>query len=199
MNRWIEPVTLEDRHVRLEPLTHDHAPALAEAVCDGELWKLWYTAAPSPDAVPAYIDTALRAAADRHAQAFAVRRLEDGRVVGSTRFGHADALNRRVEIGWTWYAASAQRTAVNTSCKRLLLGHAFEQLGCIAVELRTHWMNQRSRAAIERLGAKQDGVLRNHMRMPDGSYRDTVVFSIIDSEWPAVRRHLDHKLGVEPT
>lgn len=123
-----------------------------------------------------------------------IRHGQPGRVVGSTRFFNVDAANRRLEIGHTWYAKSVQRTAVNTECKLLLLTHAFETLGCIAVEFRTHWMNHQSREAIARLGAKQDGVLRNHQRMPDGSYRDTVVFSIIESEWLTVKRHLQYKL-----
>lgn len=197
MKVWIEPLVLENEHVRLEPLAHAHAEALRAAASDGELWKLWFTSVPAPDGVANYIKEALAGAEAGHAQAFAVRRREDDRIVGSTRFGHVDADNARVEIGWTWYAASAQRSAVNTACKRLLLGHAFDTLHCAAVELRTHWMNHRSRAAIERLGAKQDGILRNHIRLPDGSYRDTVVYSIIESEWPAVRRHLDHLLGVD--
>ncbi len=194
MSRWIERVTLEDAHVRLEPLAVSHADGLAQAVADGELWRLWYTSVPAPGDVPTYIDTALREAVNGEGQAFAVRRLDDQRIVGSTRYCHADAANRRLEIGWTWYAAGAQRSPVNTSCKRLLLGHAFETLACIAVELRTHRFNRRSRTAIERLGARLDGVLRNHRILPDGSYRDTMVYSILDSEWPAVRRHLDHQL-----
>nr|WP_221265738.1 GNAT family protein [Oleiagrimonas soli] len=191
----MQPVTLEDVHVALEPLTRAHHDALVEAASDGALWNLWFTSVPTPEGMAAYIDEALADTAQGAAQAFVVRRKQDGRVVGCTRLGHADAVNRRVEIGWTWYAASAQRSAVNTACKRLLLGHAFETLQCAAVELRTHRLNRRSRAAIERLGAQLDGVLRNHRRMDDGSYRDTVVYSIIDAEWPAIRRHLDHLLG----
>ncbi len=194
MSDWIEPVVLENAHVRLEPLAAAHADDLVQAATDGELWRLWFTSVPEPDAMPAWIEAALAQAGNGEGQAFAVRRLADGRIVGSTRYGHADAANRRVEIGWTWYAAGAQRSAVNSACKRLLLGHAFEQLGCIAVELRTHRLNHRSRAAIERLGARLDGVLRNHRILPDGSIRDTVVYSILDSEWPALRRHLDHQL-----
>lgn len=194
MSRWIDPVTLENRHVRLEPLAATHADDLVQAVADGELWRLWYTSVPTPDDVPAYIDTALREAANGEGQAFAVRRLDDQRIVGCTRYCHADAANRRLEIGWTWYAAGAQRSAVNTACKRVLLGHAFETLTCIAVEFRTHRLNHNSRTAIERLGARLDGVLRNHRILADGSYRDTVVYSILESEWPAVRRHLDHQL-----
>ncbi|PWK87671.1 GNAT family N-acetyltransferase [Fulvimonas soli] len=194
MGAFLEPVTLEGRHVRLEPLATAHADALRRAAADGELWKLWYTSVPAPERVDAYVDAALAMQAEGGALPFAVRALASGEIVGCTRYCHADAANRRVEIGYTWYAASAQRSAVNTECKALLLRHAFETLGCIAVEFRTHWLNRRSRAAIERLGARQDGVLRNHQRLPDGSYRDTVVYSIIESEWPAVKRHLAFRL-----
>ena len=194
MDGFLAPLVLEGRHVRLEPLSAGHADGLRLAVADGELWRLWYTGAPAPADVEGYIDAALAMQAAGSALPFAVRALATGEIVGSTRYCHADANHRRLEIGYTWYAAGAQRTAVNTECKWLLLRHAFEALDCIAVELRTHWMNQRSRAAIARLGAKQDGVLRNHQRLPDGSYRDTVVFSIIESEWPAVKRHLAFKL-----
>ncbi len=183
------PVTLAGRYARLEPLAIEHVGPLQQAVEDGELWKLWFTFVPRPEAMPDYVAQALRAREAGSAMPFVVKDAL-GEVVGSTRFGHIDADNRRVEIGWTWYAARAQRTALNTECKQLLLTHAFEQLNASAVEFRTSWMNQRSRAAIARLGAKQDGVLRNHMRLAEGGYRDTVVFSIIESEWPAVKRHL---------
>lgn len=187
---WLQVRPLQGRHVRLEPLRPDHAPALRAAVSDGELYRLWYTSAPPPERVEAYIRQALQEQAEGTALPFAVRCLARDEIVGSTRYCHADTQNQRLEIGFTWYAASVQRTAVNTECKTLLLQHAFERLGCIAVEFRTHWLNQRSRAAIARLGAKQDGILRNHSRLSDGSLRDTVVFSIIASEWPAVRQHL---------
>jgi RimJ/RimL family protein N-acetyltransferase len=187
------PVALEGEHVRLEPLAPAHAPALAEAVRDGGLDALWYTIVPAPDAVPAWIDAALAQQRAHRALPFAVVRRRDGRVVGSTRYMNVEETQRRLEIGTTFYAASVQRSGLNTECKRLLLAHAFEALDCLAVEFRTHWFNQRSREAIARLGAKQDGVLRNHQRLPDGSLRDTVVFSIIDSEWPAVKRHLDFR------
>jgi RimJ/RimL family protein N-acetyltransferase len=170
-----------------------HVPALREAAKDGELWKLWYTSVPSPETVEAYVATALEERDAGKSLPFVVRDAK-GDVVGSTRYCHVDATNRRVEIGYTWYAARVQRTGLNTEAKRLLLGHAFEALDCIAVEFRTNWFNQRSRAAIARLGAKQDGVLRSHLIMADGSLRDTVVFSIIASEWPAVRRHLQFLL-----
>lgn len=193
MSRWITSVTLTGQHVVLEPLAAGHVPALAAAARDGQLWKLWYTFVPAPDAVVDYID----AANAEHAQgglAFAVRDRASDTVVGSTRFCHVDETNRRAEIGYTWYAQRFQRTAINRECKRLLLAHAFESLGAIAIEFRTHWHNRASRRAIERLGAKQDGVLRNHMKTADGIYRDTVVFSIIDQEWPAVRQNLDFQL-----
>ena len=185
-----QPLVLEGEHVRLEPLEPGHAAGLAEATRDGELWNLWVTAVPSPDALPGWIDTALAQQRAGRALPFAVRRLRDGRLVGSTRYMNIEEQHRRLEIGTTWYARSVQRTGLNTECKTLLLRHAFEALGCIAVEFRTHWFNHASREAIARLGAKQDGVLRNHQRLPDGSLRDTVVFSITDTEWPAVRRHL---------
>lgn len=193
MTHWIEPTTLAGRHVSLEPLAPAHAPALADAARDGELWRLWYTFVPEPDAVEAYIETATAERA-QGGLAFAVRERAGGSVIGSTRFCHVDAANRRAEIGYTWYAARFQRTAINSECKRLMLGHAFDTLGAIAVEFRTHWHNRASRAAITRLGAKQDGVLRNHQISADGIYRDTVVFSIINIEWPAVRQNLDFQL-----
>jgi RimJ/RimL family protein N-acetyltransferase len=190
---FIEPVTLTGRHVQLEPLAASHHDALVEAASDGALWKLWYTSVPAPEAMGAWLEAALAMRAQQ-ALTFVMRDLRDGSIVGSTRYFHVDPVNRRLEIGHTWHALRAQRTGINTEAKQLLLGHAFEALQCIAVEFRTHWMNQQSRAAIARLGAKQDGVLRNHQRMADGSLRDTVVFSIIESEWPAVKRHLHYKL-----
>ena len=190
---FIEPVTLTGRHVQLEPLAPSHHDALVEAASDGALWKLWYTSVPAPEAMGAWLEAALAMRAQQ-ALTFVMRDLRDGSIVGSTRYFHVDPVNRRLEIGHTWHALRAQRTGINTEAKLLLLGHAFEALQCIAVEFRTHWMNQQSRAAIARLGAKQDGVLRNHQRMADGSLRDTVVFSIIESEWPAVKRHLHYKL-----
>ena len=194
MNLWREVPTLSGHHVRLEPLAHEHADGLRAAAADGELWKLWFTSVPAPEAAAAYIDTALQLQSEGRALPFVVRDAA-GVIVGSTRFGNVEAAHRRVEIGWTWYAKRVQRTALNTEAKRLLLTHAFERMDCIAVEFRTHWHNFRSRDAITRLGAKQDGVLRNHMLMPDGGVRDTVVFSIIANEWPAVRQGLDFKLA----
>lgn len=191
---FLAPVVLEGRHVRLEPMEAVHAPALADAVRDGELWKLWYTSAPKPEAIDEHVDLMLKRREARTFLPFVVRLVATGEVVGQTTFCNVDHDNRRVEIGYTWYSQRVQRTAVNTEAKYLLLGHAFEAWQCIAVEFRTNWFNQRSRAAIARLGAKQDGVLRSHMRMPDGSLRDTVVFSIIQSEWPAVKNHLQFRL-----
>ena len=178
----------------LEPLEPSHEPGLAAAARDGELWKLWFTSVPSPETCGAYVDAALAMRRDDGAMPFVVRARTDGDVVGCTRYFNVEAAHRRLEIGYTWYAKRVQRTPVNTECKLLLLTHAFETLRCIAVEFRTHWFNEASRRAIARLGAKQDGVLRNHQIMPDGSYRDTVVFSILDSEWPAVKRQLRFQL-----
>ncbi len=188
---WLAPVTLRDSAVTLEPLSRDHVEGLQRAVADGELWRLWYTSAPRPEATAAYVETALAAQASGTALPFVVRD-RDGEIVGTTRYYDITPAHRRLSIGYTWYAARVQRSALNTQAKQLLLGHAFEHGRAIAVEFQTHWLNHRSRAAIARLGAKQDGVLRNHMLMADGSYRDTVVFSIIESEWPSVRRHLRH-------
>ena len=193
--RFIEPVTLRGEHVTLEPLGNEHLHAIEAAAADGELWNLWYTSVPAPDKTHDWLAAALAMRERDGALPFAVRANATGDVVGSTRYFHVDAGNRRLEIGHTWYAQRAQRTAVNTECKLLLLAHAFETLRCIAVEFRTHWFNHASRAAILRLGAKQDGVLRNHQLLQDGSRRDTVVFSIIDGEWPAVKRHLQHQLS----
>lgn len=194
MTSFVRPVTLTGKHATLEPLSAAHAPGLREAVADGELWKLWYTSVPPPEAIDAEIERRLAWQEQDMWQPFAVRDNASGKLAGMTNFMHIDAANRRLEIGATWYARSAHRTPINTECKLMLLRHAFEALQCIAVEFRTHWMNQQSRAAIARLGAKQDGVLRNHQRLPDGSLRDTVVFSIIASEWPAVRQHLQFQL-----
>jgi RimJ/RimL family protein N-acetyltransferase len=188
--RFVEPLTLRGTHATLEPLAADHLDAIRAAAADGELWRLWYTSVPAPDTAAKWLDTALDMRERLGAMPFAVRDSASGQIVGSTRYFNVDAPNRRLEIGHTWYARRAQRTAINTECKLLLLTHAFETLGCIAVEFRTHWFNHGSRAAIARLGAKQDGVLRNHQLMPDGSRRDTVVFSILDGEWPATRAHL---------
>jgi RimJ/RimL family protein N-acetyltransferase len=194
MTRWIEPIELNGTHARLEPLAREHRDGLVEAVSNGELWRLWYTAAPRPDTIDRWIDLALEQREQLAAMPFVVRRAGDLRIVGATRMFNIDATNRRLEIGHTWYSASVQRTAVNTECKLLLLGHAFGPLGCIAVELRTHHMNQASRRAIERLGARLDGILRHHQMLPNGSLRDTCVYSIVAPEWPAVRANLQWQL-----
>ena len=191
---WTQAVSLAGKHVRLEPLSVEHAPGLRAALSDGELWRLWYTAVPSPDGLADYIDTALRGQQVGTDLPFVVRD-GAGEIVGCTRYCRIEQDNHRLEIGYTWYAQRVQRSALNTEAKRLLLAHAFESLKAIAVEFRTDWFNARSRAAIARLGAKQDGVLRNSFRRPDGSMRDTVVFSIIESEWPTVRTHLDFQLS----
>ena len=188
------PLVLNGRHATLEPLDPVHADALGEAAADGELWQRWYTSVPRPESVHDYIATALAAQAARTVQAFAVRD-RSGAIVGTTRYYDIDRAVPRLSIGYTWYAQRAQRTGLNTDAKRLLLGHAFDAMGCIAVAFETSWFNHASRAAIARLGARQDGVLRNHRRHADGSVRDTVVFSILDSEWPAVRSHLKAKLS----
>ena len=194
--RFIEPVTLVGRQwVILEPLEQKHKTPLLEAAKDGELWKLWYTAVPSPDAVMGYLTDALTRRDELGAMPFIVRRKSDKKIVGSTQFFNIDEKNRRLEIGHTWYSQSVQRTGLNTEAKLLLLQHAFEKLDCIAVEFRTHWFNFDSRAALARLGAKQDGVLRNHQMSPDGTLRDTVVFSIIATEWSTVKAHLTYQLA----
>jgi N-acetyltransferase len=194
MTAFAVPITLSGRHATLEPLSQEHHDSLAEAVRDGELWKLWYTAVPSPEGMRDEIARRLGLQEQGSMLPFAVRSRASGKLVGMTTCMNIDANNRRVEIGSTWYAKSAQRTPLNTECKLLLLTHAFEALACIAVEFRTGFFNFASRRAIERLGAKQDGILRSHQRYADGSLRDTVSYSIIAQEWPAVKRHLQFKL-----
>lgn len=191
---WLNEVELESSSVKLIPLRKEHADALVEAASDGQLWKLWFTSVPSAETIDAYIEKALADQERGDSLPFVVVDKQSGNIIGSTRFCDADTNNRRVEIGYTWYAKSYQRSSVNTECKLLLLSHAFETLDAIAVQLRTHWHNHASRNAIARLGAKQDGVFRNHQIMPDGSYRDTVFFSIIESEWLGVKRSLTFKL-----
>ena len=192
--RFIEPITLTGTHASIEPLGREHEEALRRAAADGELWRLWYTSVAPPEKMGEYIATALDMRDRLDAMPFVVREKSSGEIVGCTRYFNVDAANRRLEIGHTWYSKRAQRGPINTECKLMLLSHAFEKLQCIAVEFRTHWFNHASRAAIERLGAKQDGVLRSHQVSADGSKRDTVVFSIIDGEWPAVKRHLRYQL-----
>jgi RimJ/RimL family protein N-acetyltransferase len=199
MSHWIAPTTLSGQHVRLEPLSMAHHDDLLDAVRDGELWQLWYTAIPTPEGMAAEIERRLNLQAAGSMCPFAVIDPASGRAVGMTTYMNIDAANRRVEIGSTWYRKSVQRTPLNTEAKRLLLAHAFEQLDCIAVEFRTHFFNQQSRRAIERLGAKLDGVLRSHQINPHpmaaGALRDTCVYSIIASEWPNVKTHLDYQLA----
>ena len=192
--RFIETVTLTGAHAVLEPLGREHEHALERAAADGELWRLWYTSVAPPGKMGGYVGVALDMRERLDAMPFVVREKASGEIVGCTRYFNVDTANRRLEIGHTWYAKRVQRGPINTECKLLLLTHAFEKLQCIAVEFRTHWFNHASRTAIERLGAKQDGVLRNHQVSADGSKRDTVVFSIIDGEWPAVKRHLRYQL-----
>ena len=191
---WLEPTTLRAPAVCLEPLSQTHHDDLVAATRDGELWKLWYTNIPEPEKMRALIDEHLALNSVGNMLPFAVRSTATGRVVGTTSFLNIEPANRRLEIGGTWYANSAQRTAINTQCKWLLLTHAFEKLDCIAVEFRTHYHNRQSRRAIERLGAKLDGVLRSHRVMADGSLRDTCVYSIVTSEWPTVRAFLHANL-----
>jgi N-acetyltransferase len=191
---WPSAVTLVGAVARLEPLSQDHRAGLIEAAKDGELWRLWYTAIPSPETMKAEIERRLSLRDQGSMLPFTVIDLSAGRPVGMTTYMNIDAVQRRLEIGSTWYRKSVQRSAINTECKLLLLRHAFEALECIAVEFRTHFFNQQSRRAIERLGAKLDGVLRSHMRLDDGSLRDTCVYSIIASEWPAVRANLIWRL-----
>lgn len=191
---WLEPVTLRAPAVCLEPLSQAHHDDLVAATRDGELWKLWYTNIPAPETMRAVIEERLTSQAAGNVLPFAVRSTTTSRVVGMTTYLNVEAANRRLEIGNTWYAKSAQRTALNTQAKWLLLTHAFDKLDCIAVEFRTHYHNRQSRRAIERLGAKLDGVLRNHRVMADGSLRDTCVYSIVASEWPTVRLLLNANL-----
>jgi RimJ/RimL family protein N-acetyltransferase len=190
---WLEPVALNGTYARLEPLSQDHREDLVTAVKDGELWKLWYTSIPAPEKMQAEIERRLKLQAAGLMLPFTVRDAE-GTIAGMTTYMNVDAANRRVEIGSTWYAKRVQRSALNTQCKLLLLTHAFEKLACIAVEFRTHFFNHQSRRGIERLGAKLDGILRNHQVAPNGTLRDTVVYSIIASDWPTVKAHLTYQL-----
>jgi len=194
MNKWLTDVELSGDTVTLVPMQSHHKEALVEAASDGKLWALWYCSIPSPDTVDERISFALNEKKAGTSLPFVVVENETNKVIGSTRYINAQPTHRRLEIAYTWYSKSFQRTAVNTECKLLLLTYAFEQLNTIAVEFRTHWHNHASRQAISKLGAKQDGVLRNHQIGVDGTYRDTVVFSIIESEWPTVKKALKFKL-----
>jgi len=190
----LAPVVLEANGIRLEPMTDSHHEALSNAAADGELWNLWFTAIPSPDGMRAYIATALDGQRDGHMLPWVVRHLATDSIIGSTRYHDIMAGIDRVEIGYTWYARRHQRTHVNTTCKRLLLGHAFETLGCKVVGLRTDRFNLRSQRAIEALGAQKDGIIRHFGARKDGTARDTVMYSILAAEWPDVRRHLETRL-----
>lgn len=190
----LTPVLLEDAYVALEPLTPDHAPALEAAAADGELWKLWFTSAPGHGETASYIAKALAGQQAGLMLPFAVREKSSGDIVGSTRFYDYVDDPRRAAIGYTWYAKRWQKSHLNTACKRLLLQHAFEIWNCVAVEFHTDHRNLDSQRAIERLGAQREGVLRNHKRRPDGSLRNTVCYSVIDSEWPDVSRWLALRL-----
>lgn len=197
MTTWPETFSVEGNHAAAVPLTQDHKPDLQEAVADGELHRLWYTTVPHPDEMEQEIARRLGLRETGFMLPFAVIARSGphaGRAVGMTTYLNIDAANRRVEIGSTWYRAAVQRTALNTECKLLLLRHAFEALDCIAVEFRTHAMNLASRRAIERLGAKFDGILRAHMIMPNGTVRDSAVYSITAPEWPAVQANLTYQL-----
>jgi N-acetyltransferase len=190
-----KPATLERDGIRLEPLNEEHHDGLATAVGDGRLWELWYVATPEPAGLGAYIADALKGQRDGHMLPWAVRDLASGAIIGSTRYHDIVPAIDRVEIGYTWYAHSRQRTHVNTTCKLLLLEHAFDTLGCKVVGLRTDGFNFRSQRAIEALGAKKDGVIRHSGARKDGSPRDTVMYSILLAEWPDVRRHLELRLA----
>ena len=189
---WPAPFAAEGSHVRVEVLNQSHAGDLGNAV--GDLHQLWYTTIPTPEGVGDEIERRLGLMEKGSMLPFAIIERASGRAVGMTTYMNIDAANARLEIGSTWLGATAQRGPVNTECKLLLLTHAFECLDCVAVELRTHFMNVQSRRAIERLGAKLDGVLRHHMKMPNGSLRDTAVYSILAGEWPAVKANLTHRL-----
>jgi len=191
----IHPVTLEGHGIRLEPLSYDHRDGLAAAAADGKLWELWFTTVPEPEEVRAYIAEGLAGLADGHMLPWAVRELTTGAIVGSTRYHDIVAGIDRVEIGYTWYGKSWQRSHVNTTCKLLLLRHAFDTLGCKIVGLRTDNFNFASQRAIEALGAKKDGVLRHHRPRRDGSVRDSVMYSILAHEWPDVKKHLEFRLS----
>jgi RimJ/RimL family protein N-acetyltransferase len=188
------PATLEAHGVRLEPLSTAHRDGLKKAAADGRLWELWFTSVPEPEQTDAYIAAALEGQKQGHMLPWAVRELRSGEIVGSTRYHDIVAAADRVEIGWTWYAQSRQRSHVNTACKRLLFEYAFDKLACKVVGLRTDNFNFRSQRAIEALGAKKDGVIRHHWPRRDGSVRDSVMYSVLVAEWPDVRRHLETRL-----
>ncbi len=182
--------------VKVVPLSVSHRDSLVEAASDGNLWELWFTSVPCEKSIDSYIDFALFEKQNGNSFPFVIIDKLNNKIIGSTRYCNADTKNKRLEIGYTWYSKSYQKSSVNTECKLALLGYAFESLNVIAVEFRTHWHNHPSRVAIARLGAKQDGVLRNHQKTPDGCYRDTVIFSIINNEWAVVKKSLMCKLRI---
>jgi RimJ/RimL family protein N-acetyltransferase len=192
---WIQPVTLNGELVTLKPMLRSHKNELLGAIADGDLSSLWFTSIPSENTIDTYFNTAESEQINGFCMPFVVEENATGKLIGATRYCNIEAANNRLEIGYTWYSKSYQRTGVNTECKLLLLTHAFETMHAIAVEFRTGWHNQASRTAIERLGAKQDGILRNHKLSADGLIRDTVVFSIIEGEWPSVKKGLEHKMS----
>ncbi|RLD77230.1 MAG: GNAT family N-acetyltransferase [Bacteroidetes bacterium] len=194
MKNWIKNIELEGKTVKLIPLNKLHKNGLLQAASDGKLWELWFASVPSKENIDKYIIKALDEKENNRGFPFVVTDKKSGEIIGSTRFCNATPEHRRVEIGYTWYSKKSQRTGVNTECKYLLLQYAFEKLNCIAVEFRTNWFNLQSRCAISRLGAKQDGVFRNHQLNSDGSYRDTVVFSITEKEWKGVRKSLKYEM-----
>ncbi|UII77324.1 GNAT family N-acetyltransferase [Flagellimonas sp. HMM57] len=195
MNSWLHPIELEGNLVKLIPMQQTHREGLLEAATDGNLWELWYTSVPSSTTVDAYMDFAINEQKAQRALPFVIIDKKTNTIVGSTRFCSVDAPNRRVEIGYTWYAKHVQRTGINTECKYLLLQHAFETLDAIAVEFKTNFFNFPSRNAILRLGARQDGIIRNHRIDKQGNIRDTVIFSILNSEWPTVKTSLEFKMN----
>lgn len=194
MKNWFKNIELEGRIVKLIPLNKFHKDGLLHAASDGKLWELWFTSVPSKENIDQYINNALNEKENNRGFPFVVTDKNTGEIIGSTRFCNATPEHRRLEIGYTWYSKKSQGTGVNTECKYLLLKYVFEELNCIAVEFRTNWFNLRSRTAISRLGAKQDGVLRNHLLNSDGSYRDTVVFSITEKEWTGVKKSLKYEM-----
>ena len=191
----LSPTTLEGHGVRLEPLTPAHERDIATAAADGQLWELWYTSIPGPDEVGSYVATALQGQREGHMLPWVVRELASGEIVGCTRYHDILPAVDRVEIGYTFYAARWQRSHLNTACKLLLLGHAFDTVGCKVVGLRTDNFNFRSQRAIEAIGGKRDGVIRHHHVRRDGSVRDTVMYSILATEWPDVRKHLTTRVA----
>jgi RimJ/RimL family protein N-acetyltransferase len=195
---WLEPLTLVGKRCSLAPLSDNHHDELVTAVRDGNLWDLWYTLIPSPEKMSSEITRRLRLQAEKSMLPFTIICNASNKAIGMTTFLNADEKNKRVEIGGTWLCKTMQKTGINTEAKKLLLAHAFETLNCQATEFRTHYCNHQSRQGIERLGAKLDGILRSHMIMPDGTLRDTCVYSILLHEWPTIRNHLNHLSKKQP-